>query len=67
MSTVTANIRAEMARRQVTQQDIADHLKLSPAAISARMSGQTKISVEELVDIARYLGVQPAELLAGAA
>lgn len=65
--TIRANIRAEMARRDVSQKQLAGLLGLSEAAVSHRMRGQTKISSRDLLAIADVLDVPPATLLDGAA
>ena len=60
---VADNIRAEMARKRVTQQAAADALRMSQPAFSARMSGKTPLDVNELFAIADLLAVDPAALL----
>ncbi len=60
---LAANVRAEMARRSVRQITVAGHLRMSQAAVSRRLSGETEFSVSELVAVAGLLGVTPASLL----
>lgn len=62
-----ANIRAEMARRNVRQIALAKHLGLSQTAISRRLNGEVEFSVAELVSVASLLGVPAAVLLDGLA
>lgn len=63
---VGANVRAEMARRDVSQVKIAENLGMSQAAISSRLRGRTPFDINELAAIADYLempisGLLPAE------
>lgn len=58
-----ANVRAEMARRNVRQITVAKRLGISQAAISRRLSGETEFSVAELLQVADLLGVTAAHLL----
>ena len=60
---VASNIRAEIARRNLSQRVIAEHLGVSQPSFSARMSGKTPIDVNELFAIADLLDVDPAALL----
>ena len=62
-TSVSANIRAEMARRGLGQRDLADALGLSRPAISNRLIGKTPWTVDELEIVAQGLGVEPASLL----
>lgn len=64
---VADNIRAEMARKRVTQQTVAEHLGVSQPAVAARMSGKTPLDVNELFAIADLLDVPASQLLDGAA
>lgn len=60
---LTANIRAELARRGRTQEALAQALGLSSGAISQRLNGGVRITVNDLKRIAEFLEVDPAELL----
>jgi transcriptional regulator with XRE-family HTH domain len=60
---VGANIRAEMARRGISQAALAKKIGKSQAAVSARLRGTTPVDVNELNAIAGHLGVDPATLL----
>jgi predicted transcriptional regulator len=61
---VAAAVRAEMARRNVTQQMLADQLGMTQAAVSRRLVGRVPFDAEELGRVAEYLGV-PVSLLFG--
>jgi transcriptional regulator with XRE-family HTH domain len=67
IESVRTNIRAEMARRSLTQSALADRLGISQPSLSKRLSGQTQIEVRDLFGIADALGVHPADLLTPAA
>lgn len=57
------NIRAEMARRRLSQTELAGVLGISQTAVSRRLSGDTRFSVDELLKVAGWLGVPAASLL----
>jgi len=61
---VAAEIRAGLARRGLTQGDLAAALGLSQAAVSRRLTGEVPIDVEELTAVADWLGVPLSALLA---
>lgn len=58
------NVRAEMARRNVSQTSLALQLNLSQASVSSRLRGEIAFNVNELDRAARFLGVPVALLLA---
>lgn len=60
---VADNIRAEMARRQITQTTLATQLGRTQQAISRRLSGQTPFTIEDAAAIADILGVPLVSLL----
>lgn len=60
------NIRAEMARRGISQTDLAHRLNLSQAAVSKRLRGVTPLDVNELYSIGTLLDVPVSVLMAGA-
>lgn len=62
---VGANVRAGMARRELSQTALAGHLNLSQTAISTRLRGVTPFDVNELAAVARILRVPAVELLDG--
>lgn len=62
-----ANVRGEMARKGVTQVDLASALGVSQAAVSARLRGVTPFDINELATIAALLGVTVERLVEGVA
>jgi predicted transcriptional regulator len=56
---VLAAIRAEMARHQVRQHDIATRLGIAQQCVSARLTGKTPLSAEEIQIIADEIGCHP--------
>ena len=69
MDTATTNqaIRAEMARRGVTQADIAGSLGIPQSQVSARLRGVVDWRLRELQVVADVLGVGLADLIGRAA
>ncbi|NMO00865.1 hypothetical protein HH308_06515 [Gordonia sp. TBRC 11910] len=57
------NIRAELARRKMTQGDLASGLRTTQQAVARRLNGQTPWTVAELVRVARIVHSTPARLL----
>lgn len=57
---VAAAVRAELARAGRNQQSLANHLHLSQPAVSRRLSGAVSFSIDELMAIAAYLGIDVA-------
>ncbi len=55
-------VRAEMARRGITQETLADRLGLTQRAMSRRLTADTSFRAEELAAIAEVLGV-PVDVL----
>lgn len=64
---VLRNIRAEMARGDHTQSNLAQKLGVSQVAVSKRLRGVVPLSVPELLAVAEFLDVPPAQLLGRAA
>lgn len=64
---VAANVRAELARRGLSQVDIAATLGVSQAAVSRRLSGSVPLDVNEVAAIADLLGITPSQLVSAAA
>lgn len=58
-----ATLRAELARRELTQSDLAETLGISRAGITDRFKGRTSITVDELILIAERLDLPVADLL----
>jgi transcriptional regulator with XRE-family HTH domain len=63
---VADNIRAEMARRHMSQTVVANLLGLSTQAVSRRLCGETPFRITEIQQIAELLGVDVTELFAAA-
>lgn len=63
---VAANVRAEMARRSVTQSDLALTMGRSQHFVSRRLLGKVPFDIDELDQIASQLGVDLADLIAEA-
>lgn len=59
---VAATVRAELARHDRTQQDLAHALGLSQQSVSRRLSGHLALDTNELERIAEFLGI-PVEAL----
>lgn len=57
-----ANIRAEMARRGITQTMLAKHLGVAQAQVSKRLRGTIAFDINELCAIAQFLDV-PLDVL----
>jgi len=62
-STLTANLRAELARRGLRQGDLAGIWGLSEMSVSRRMTGLTPISATELQAAAESFGLTADDLL----
>lgn len=58
-----ANVRAEMARRGVSQTDLSNRLGMNQSQISKRLSGTIAFTIDELVAIAATLGVPLSTLI----
>ena len=63
---VAANVRAELARRHLTQRNLAERLEKSPNYVSRRMTGDVAWDIDELFAIADWLGVSASALLSPA-
>lgn len=57
---VAAEIRAEMARQQRRQADLADLLGLSGSSVSLRLNGHQELTISEMLRIAAWLDCDPA-------
>ena len=60
---VGRNVRAEMARHLPSQADVAKVLGVSPAAVGARLRGETEFKISELQAIADHLHIALATLI----
>jgi hypothetical protein len=58
-----ANIRAELARRQMAHQDAADTLGMPRTAVTNRLSGHVSITLEELENFGLLFDMDPRQLL----
>lgn len=61
---VASQIRAELARRQITRSALEQPLNLSRAAVARRLMGDVAFDVNELAAIADLLGVSILDLVA---
>lgn len=64
---IGANIRAEMARRGVSQTAMASQMGIGQSALSKRLAGTVPLDVNELAAVARFLNVDLSVLIVGAA
>lgn len=64
---VSGNVRAEMARRKISQKQLGKALGLTQAAVSKRLRDITPWSVPELEATADLLGMDVSQLLAAPA
>lgn len=64
---VTREIRAEMARQDVTQTDLALRLGWTQSAVSRKLDNLRPLRIEELEQIAQTLGISAPALVASAA
>jgi len=60
-----ANVRGAMARRGITQVQMATLLGVSQPAVSARLRGETPFDVNELARVAKALDVPIERLVEG--
>jgi len=60
-------VRAEMARRRLSQTVVAEHLGVSQMFISRRLSGDVPFDIVELYQLADFFGVPVTVLLGEAA
>lgn len=61
--TVAANVRAEMARRNIAQRALADKIGISHASIYRRLRGDVAFDIAELGAIAEVLAIDVRVLL----
>ena len=64
---VAAEVRAQMARQQVTQVQLSRAIGMAQQSLSERLRGKTPFTTDDLGRVADALGVHPAELLGGVA
>ncbi len=61
---VAANVRAELARRGISQTALAAKLQKSQPFVARRLSGRVALDVEDLAGIAAVLEIPMTELIA---
>ena len=61
------NVRAEMARKGVSQAALGSHLGISQVAVSSRLKGKTPFTIDQLAQVAALLDVPLATLAEGVA
>lgn len=66
-TSVAANVRAELARKRISQTEVAARLGVSRQNVAQRLSGRVDFRVGELVAIAGLLDIPVAALLVDAA
>jgi len=64
---VAGEIRAELARQQISSSQLKEMFGASDAYWSRRMTGKKAFEVHDLECVAEILGKHPAQLLGGAA
>ncbi|MDR6212188.1 transcriptional regulator with XRE-family HTH domain [Nocardioides zeae] len=63
---LTTEIRVLMARRDLTQQELADDLGRAADWLSRRLAGRSRYTVDDVLVIAQALEVEAPELFAAA-
>lgn len=59
----SSNIRAELARRNLSASQAAEVIGVSKQVFSNRMTGKKPFNIEELEKLANYMGIQVFDLL----
>ena len=54
---VAAEVRAGLARKKMTQRELADRLDMGLPTLSRRLNGHTPFNVDELAAISQILGI----------
>lgn len=60
---VSMRIRAARQARCISQRDLARALGMAQSTLSRIERGERRVSVDQLIEIARALGVRPADML----
>lgn len=60
---VSGEVRACMARKAIRQDDLAERLGLSQQALSSRLTGRTRWTLDDLAAVADALNVSMGSLL----
>ena len=63
---VAANVRAELARKGITQTELAAKLQKTQPFVSRRLSGRVAFDVADLASIATVLDISMAALVVAA-
>ena len=63
LTTVAANVRAELARRQLRQGEVAEHLGMTQRAVSRRVRGEVEWNGEQLRLLAQLFEIPVSTLL----
>jgi transcriptional regulator with XRE-family HTH domain len=58
-----ANLRAEIARRNLTQEEFADRAGISRNTLGNILAGRTVLDLDRLDNFARLLDIEPAKLI----
>lgn len=59
---IVENVRAELARRRLTQEQVGVEIGLTQKAMSRRLTGEVEFSGSELQKLAEFLGTPVATL-----
>ncbi len=65
-TSLSREIRAEMARQDMSRQSLADKAGMSAKSISRYLNNERRLGLDELMNIARALGRPASSLLADA-
>lgn len=60
---IAEEIRVLLARRLMSQRELADELGMSLQALNYRLTGTQELGVNEVAAIAKVLGVEPLDLM----
>jgi transcriptional regulator with XRE-family HTH domain len=60
---VRGRIREEMARRDLSQQGVADLIKWTQSRVAQKLNGRTPITMDELSSLGFAVGLQPTEIV----
>jgi hypothetical protein len=63
---VAAELRVASARTQTTASGIAAELAQNPMWVSRRLRGQVELTLSDVADICRAMGIDPIQVLAAA-
>lgn len=59
-----SNLKAEMARLQITQKELAEFLEIDETTLSAKLSGKSDFTFAQCLAVKKFLGVNiPLEIL----